>query len=102
MSARTVSSICVAAAVATMALAGGCTRRAHMRDDFGVPTRSFYDRQAAATKDGGGDGLDSEEAALIHANYRKTLGNGAGARTADPKSQVLIVEPDGNGYHRAK
>lgn len=70
--------------------AGGCTRRAHTRSDFGVANRTFFDRQAKSAGAGALQGLDSDEASSIHQQYREGR-RGAGARS-DPRSSVLILQ----------
>ena len=65
----------------------------HRRDGFGVANHAFFDRQAEATRTGTTTGLDPEEAALIHARYRETLGGRAAASgKATPESSVLILQ----------
>lgn len=84
-------------------LAAGCARRAHLRDDFGVATRTFFDRQAVAAASGAGQGLDSEEAAAIHQRYRETVGKkGVAAPRNDPRSSVLILGEDRHDAIKAK
>lgn len=90
-----VGAVLVAAAIGAAAL--GCSRKEHIREDFGVQTREFFDRQARSAEDGQTQGLDSEEAALIHQSYRGTMGGQAASRQTrgDPASSVLILE---DGY----
>ena len=86
---RTFSMIGLAAA-----LAGGCARHAHTRRDFGVANHAFFDRQAHATTRGSAQGLDSEEAAAIHQDYRTTIGKREAAGRNDPRSSVMILQED--------
>lgn len=79
--------------VAGAALAGGCARRAHTSPRFGVQNHAYFDRQAAAAARGTAQGLDSEEAAVIHQRYRETIGKrGAQQQRNDPRSSVLILD----------
>ena len=89
----------VAAAVVGVALLAGCSRREHIREDHGVQTREFFDRQARAAGSGEAQGLDSEEAALIHESYRQTLGQRS-RRTQE--SPMLILESTNANGRRAK
>jgi hypothetical protein len=86
--------------VASSALAGGCARREHIRADYGEPSRAWFQAQARATERDRADGLDSEEAALIHQSYRGVLGRG-GARAQD-QSQVLIIEEPSRNDRRSR
>ena len=83
--------------VASAALVGGCARREHIRSDYGEPSAVWWQAQAQATERDQARGLDSEEAAMIHGNYRRNIGGGA--RTQD-QSQVLILEEPGNARSR--
>lgn len=88
------------AAVIVSTLAAGtlttaCARRPHTNPEFGVNNRAFFDRQARAAYSGSAQGLDSEEAATIHQQYRQGMGAKRGAQsTPDPKSSVLILQED--------
>jgi hypothetical protein len=78
-------------AAALLGLAGACANREHIRDDFGVKTRTFLTKQhvhAEAATDSP-TGLDSEEAALIQSSYRNKLGGDARPGESD---QVLVIE----------
>ena len=76
--------------VASAALVGGCSRREHIRADYGEPSRAWFHAQALATEREQATGLDSEEAAMIHRSYRSALGRDGGR--AQDQSQVLIIE----------
>lgn len=76
---------------AALCLASACANREHIRDDFGVKSRTFLQRQhvhAEASTDSP-TGLNSEEAALIQASYRESMGGGAAPAEDD---QVLVIE----------
>ncbi|MGD8860487.1 MAG: hypothetical protein PVI30_10795 [Myxococcales bacterium] len=81
----------VCACLAVAAMASGCANREHIRDDFGERTHKWYGAQrahATATAEPP-SGLDSEEAAMIHGQYRKDLGGGEA--DVSEKQQVLIL-----------
>ena len=78
--------------------AGGCTRQAHTRSDFGVAARTTFDRQARAASRGPTQGLDSEEASAIEERYREALGKRGALPRNDPRSSVLLLE---EGRHDA-
>lgn len=84
------------AVVAGALLVTGCARRPHTRSDFGVPNHTFFDRQAEGTTRGSAQGLDSEEAAVIHQHYGQTLGKRGATPRNDPGSSVLILGEDRN------
>lgn len=84
------------ALVASALLATGCARRPHTRTDFGVPNHTFFDRQAQGATRGSAQGLDSEEAAVIHQHYGQTLGKRGVTPRNDPGSSVLILGEDRN------
>jgi hypothetical protein len=73
---------------------GGCGRREHMREDFGVYTREAFRRQSQSknAKSAVG-GLDSEEAALIHLSYRRTLGDKTVSSQKEEPAQILLLNP---------
>ena len=77
-----------------------CAGREHIREDHGKQSTEWYAKQRVHAK-GSTDqqsGLDPEEAALIHKQYRSIIGGG----TAPPaKSQVLIVD-EGQSRGRGK
>ena len=73
----------------------GCANREHIRDSYGTEVRTFFAKQhvyAQAVPDAP-RGLDSEEAAMIHDGYRKSLG--APAVTSDDESSqaLMLREP---------
>lgn len=75
--------------------ASGCADRTNIRDDFGVKVRAFYVKQRVhetAALDSP-TGLDSEEAALIQANYRASMG---GKAPAQQSQQVLVLDNSGS------
>jgi hypothetical protein len=77
-----------------------CAGREHIREDHGKSSAEWYAKQRVHAK-GSTDqqsGLDSEEAALIHQQYRSTIGGGAAPQA---KSQVLIVD-EGQSRGRRK
>lgn len=76
----------------------GCGRRAHTSRTFGVANHTLFDHQAQATTHGSGQGLDSEEAAVVHERYRETLGTRGAEPRNDPRSSVLILD---EGRHEA-
>lgn len=88
-------------AIGALALAGAlggvgaCGSQPHLREDHGVQSRTFFDRQAEAAKDGTGQGLDSEEASLIHESYRETLGQKV--RRRDQSNSSMLMLENGNG-----
>ena len=79
---------------AAFAATAACGSRAHLGENHGVQSRAFFERQARAASDGTAQGLDSEEASLIHESYRETLGQKV-RRNQDQSSSMLILE---NGY----
>jgi len=70
----------------------GCANREHMRDDYGKEVREFYAKQRvyAQAVPEPPTGLDSEEAAGIHASYRKSIA-GSTAAPADANARVLML-----------
>lgn len=85
-----------------MMLGGGCARRAHLRSNFGVITHQYFEREARAASGRNAQGLDPEEAALIHADYRKLLGQPSGSQSSNNGAKVLIVHDGGKGYGSAR
>jgi hypothetical protein len=78
----------------TLLLVSGCASREHMNPNYGVRTRAFQAKQrvySEAAKDNP-QGLDSEEAAMIHGNYRKKLSNEKKSEDKASPSRVLILE----------
>lgn len=76
-----------------------CAGREHIREDHGKTSREWHAKQRVHAK-GSTDqqsGLDSEEAALIHKQYRSIIGGGSAPQT---KSQVLIVDEGPSGGRR--
>ena len=81
---------------ATVVWGNGCASREHIRPEYGQHTREFYARQQVykeAEKEAQ-TGLDSEEASMVHGNYRKNMGGGSKA-SSDPGSKVLLIEENG-------
>lgn len=81
-----------AGALALSFAAIGCADREHIRDDFGAKARTFFLRQRVhetAAVDSP-TGLDSEEASLIQARYRDSLGGGNAS--TDDSEQVMVLE----------
>ena len=70
-----------------------CGAREHLRQDFGKRTNAYFDKQRVRTDaaPGGPAGLDSEEAGIVYATYRKQLGKQAEG-TKDAPAKVLILE----------
>lgn len=92
------AALCLAGVcLAALCLIGACANREHMRDDFGVKTRAYLQKQhvhtVAATESP--TGLDSEEAALIQQTYRKDMGSGDA--TSEESDQVLVIEQPKSG-----
>jgi hypothetical protein len=84
----------VAALASASMLAGGCASREHIDPNYGVRTRTFYERQrvySQASRDNP-QGLDSEEAAIIHGTYRKKLGGEKKSEEKESPSRVLILD----------
>lgn len=84
-----------AAASLTFGLAWGCGGGAHLSDDFGQRSRAAFRAQQVEPQPKAEDqapaGLDSEEASIIHGQYRKSMG--ATGRTAPQgEPRVLVVE----------
>jgi hypothetical protein len=73
-------------------LALGCPPREHLRKDFSMAYRARFDRQQIYHEASAEQtiGLDSEEAAAIHAKYRSTLADNKGGEKAQP--QILLLE----------
>lgn len=72
-----------------------CADREHIRDDFGVRNRAFLQKQHvhAEAAEGSPTGLDSEEAAMIQAKYRDSMG----AEAAGEDDQVLVIQEPKKG-----
>lgn len=81
-------------ALVSILLLGGCASREHIDSNFGVRTRAFLAKQrvnpTAAVENP--RGLDSEEAALIHGNYRTQLGSKESKTPNAAASRVLVLE----------
>jgi hypothetical protein len=78
--------------------AGGCGPRAHIRAGYGKEVRQAKTRQVAWPASTATPlGLDSEEAAIIHASYRKQLGRGSQDETVRSGASILIVEEPKHG-----
>ena len=90
-------------AIALLALAG-CANREHMSEDYGRKTRTFFARQHVnqTPAQGSPAGLDSEEAALIQASYRESLGAPKAASPSDSTSRVLLLEEAEDGQQGSK
>lgn len=74
----------------------GCASREHMEDEHGRKTREMFRAQHVYSDaaQGAPRGLDSEEAALIHAKYRENLGGkrAGKAQAKDSPAKVLILQ----------
>ena len=79
-------------------LSPACGRREHIRAGYGSEIRAFLHNQKQPKQAPSTEGLDSEEAALIHANYRKTLGDTAPPARQET-TQVLLLQPDSQGSY---
>jgi hypothetical protein len=74
----------------------GCGPRPHIHPDHGRASYGYWSKQRLYNKaeEGVPRGLDSEEAALIHANYRKQHGGAAAGEGKDSPSRVLLLQED--------
>lgn len=81
-------------AIMALWLVGGCASREHLGPDYGVKTRGFFEKQRVYAVAAGGNprGVDSEEASLIHGNYRKDMGGTGKVEPKESASKVLIVQ----------
>lgn len=79
--------------LASSALAGGCARREHIRENHGEMSQAWHDMQRRAADDTPATGLDPEEAAAIHERYRRVLSGDA--PTGPDRSDILILEEPG-------
>ena len=81
-------------ALVSILLLGGCASREHLDSNFGIRTRAFLAKQrvypTAAVENP--KGLDSEEAAIIHGNYRTQLGSKECDTPNAASSRVLVLE----------
>lgn len=75
----------------------GCGARVHIHPDFGRASHGYWVKQRlfAEAEKGSPRGLDSEEAAIIHASYRKQ--HGGAAQERDSASKVLLLQEDKGG-----
>lgn len=82
-------------ALATAALFVGCTYVEHLRPDQGKQFRLFFARQQVFPEAATGNpmGLDSEEAAVIHAKYNKQMSEGTRAPATVQPQMLLLKEP---------
>jgi hypothetical protein len=89
-------------AFAGLALSSGCGPRDHLRADHGQATHEFFTRQRVwkTAADQRPEGLDSEEATLIHSRYRASLGNDNAPQPTEP-ARVLLIE-DSNKANDAR
>ena len=80
-------------------LSAACGSRPHMGDNYGRQSRTFFARQHVrpTAVRGSPDGLDSEEAALIRATYKASLGGDNQRPEPDAASRVLLLQGQGNG-----
>lgn len=80
-------------------LVAGCASREHMSEDYGRKSRVFFARQHVhnAPATGSPAGLDSEEAALIQASYRESLGAPPAPAANASSSRVLVLEEPKDG-----
>ena len=85
--------VCLVLSLLLTSALSGCASREHMGEGFGERRNEFFAKQRAypTASVEAPTGLDSEEAALVHAAYRKALGGGKEA-ARDPGSRVLIVQ----------
>jgi hypothetical protein len=77
-----------------LGVAAGCGPREHIRPDFGKYTHQYWARQQIWHEPAKGSplGLDSEEAAVINASYRKSIGGAAAQEAAGSPSRVLLLQ----------
>ncbi len=94
---RTKLSTILSAAAASLAfgLVWACGGGAHLSDDFGQRSHAAFHAQQVDPQPPANDqapaGLDSEEASIIHGQYRKSMGAAArGPSQGEPR--VLVVE----------
>lgn len=76
----------------------GCGARLHIHPDHGRASYGYWIQQRlyAEAEKGSPRGLDSEEAAIIHASYRKQHG-AAPAEAKHSASRVLLLQEDKGG-----
>jgi hypothetical protein len=72
----------------------GCGAREHMREDHGKQLNKFFSVQQVnkRAEPANPEGLDSEEAAAIHRQYRKQLGGGESVQKDDAPAKVLLLK----------
>lgn len=89
------SALCIA--IASVSL-GACASREHMNPEYGKRSRYFFAKQHvyAQAATGSPSGVDSEEAAVIQANYRKALGAQQQESDQNAPSRVLILREPSN------
>jgi hypothetical protein len=92
MTKRLVTLVLLLSGIVFCALA--CGPRVHIRADHGKASRAFFQGQRlhAVAEKGDPQGLDSEEAAMIHANYRKQHGASGKSEPRDSPAKVLLVQ----------
>ena len=83
----------------SLLLLGACANREQMSDDYGHKSRVFFAKQHAFAQASSGapEGLDSEESALIQANYRKSLAGSEAPPDKNSSSRVLLLQEPGHG-----
>lgn len=96
---RTRPLVLLAVALGAAAGLAACGPRDTIRPDQGDSTRAWKAKQRVnpAPAEGQPAGLDSEEAAAIHATYKDSLGGGGGKSSNDSGSRVMILSDDGGG-----
>ena len=72
-------------------LFAACSSREHMETEYGNRSEEFWKRQKvyADVQEETPKGLDSEEAALVQASYRKDMGGGV---QPQKDSRVILLE----------
>lgn len=75
-----------------------CGSRVHLGPNQGRQTHAFVEAQRIRPQavQGTPTGLDSEEAALVHRAYRKSLGATTAAERSDSPARVLVLEEPGH------
>ncbi|MBN2526279.1 MAG: hypothetical protein JXR76_07790 [Deltaproteobacteria bacterium] len=75
---------------------GGCTSRQHMDLNYGhsnaaaLASQRVYPGSSSAQP----NGLDSEEAAIVHDSYRRSIGKKGSSKGSSEPARVLLIEDD--------
>lgn len=74
----------------------GCASRQHMSPDYGNSAEAVLEAERVypSSSNHQPDGLDSEEAAIVHDSYRRSISHKDSSASGQNASKVLLIEDD--------